>query len=63
MKHILLLAVGVLAFAQAQPPFDVIVRGGTVVDGTGAPRYLADVAISGGAIAQIGSLAGARATT
>lgn len=63
VKYALLIAVGALAFAQAPPPFDVIVRGGTVVDGTGAPRSLADVAISGGSIAQIGNLAGARATT
>lgn len=63
MKYALLIAVGALALAQAQPPLDVIVRGGTVVDGTGAPRYLADVAISGGSIARIGNLAGARATT
>ncbi len=63
MKYTLLLAIGVLASTQVAPPFDVIVRGGTVLDGTGAPRYLADVAIAGGSIAQIGNLAAARATT
>jgi N-acyl-D-amino-acid deacylase len=33
---------------------DVILRGGTVVDGTGQPRYLADVAIVGDRISAIG---------
>jgi len=34
---------------------DVVIRGGTVVDGTGAPPRRADVAVSGGRIAQIAS--------
>jgi N-acyl-D-aspartate/D-glutamate deacylase len=33
---------------------DVVIRGGTVVDGTGAPRRRADVAISGGVVSDIG---------
>jgi N-acyl-D-amino-acid deacylase len=37
--------------------YDVIFRHGTVVDGTGAPRYRADVAIAGGSIARVGDLA------
>jgi N-acyl-D-amino-acid deacylase len=40
------------------PDADVLLRGGTVVDGTGAPRYTADVAISGGRIAAVGKLSG-----
>src|SRR5262245_17711737 len=46
--------------AQA-PPYDVIVRHGTVIDGSGLPRYHADVAIAGGSIARIGDLSGAHA--
>lgn len=34
--------------------FDLVVRGGTVVDGTGLPRRRADVAVRDGRIAQIG---------
>ena len=51
------LAAGALALtAAAQPPrYDVIVRGGRVIDGTGGPWYRADLAISGDAIAAIGS--------
>lgn len=33
---------------------DLVIRGGTVVDGSGLPRYGADVAVSGGRIARIG---------
>jgi N-acyl-D-aspartate/D-glutamate deacylase len=33
---------------------DVVIRGGTVVDGTGAPGRTADVAITGGVISEIG---------
>jgi N-acyl-D-aspartate/D-glutamate deacylase len=36
--------------------YDLLIRNGTVVDGTGAPRYQADVAISGGRVAEIGNV-------
>ena len=40
---------------------DLVIRGGTVIDGTGKPRRRADVAIEGDRIAAIGSnLTGAR---
>ena len=35
---------------------DLIIRGGTVIDGTGAPRYKADVAVKDGIITHIGDL-------
>ena len=58
-------AIAVAAMAQAQTParFDTIVRGGTVVDGSGSPRYDADVGIRRGYIAAIGNLVGATADT
>ena len=40
---------------------DLILRGGTVVDGTGRPGQAADVLIQDGVIAEIGSLRGRRA--
>jgi len=38
--------------------YDLIVRGGNVIDGTGAPARNADVAVSGGRIAAVGEVAG-----
>lgn len=38
---------------------DVVIRGGTVVDGTGGPARRADVAIDGGRISGVGSVGGA----
>jgi N-acyl-D-amino-acid deacylase len=35
---------------------DLVIRNGTIVDGTGAPRYQADIAISQGRIAAIGKI-------
>src|SRR6266516_3476998 len=37
---------------------DLIVRGGTVVDGTGEPAVAADVAVDGGRITQVGRVDG-----
>src|SRR5712692_4810865 len=43
--------------------YDLIIKNGMVVDGTGFSRYRADVAIEGGRIAEIGKIRGAAATT
>src|SRR5688572_8702814 len=37
--------------------YDLVIRNGAVVDGTGLPQYRADVAVSGGRIAAIGRIA------
>jgi N-acyl-D-amino-acid deacylase len=39
-----------------EPPYDVILRKGSVIDGSGRAAYVADVAIRGDRIAQIGEL-------
>lgn len=43
--------------------YDVIIRGGSVIDGTGAPPVIADVAIAGDRIVKIGPVRGTGATT
>ncbi len=57
----------VAAQTQAQPTqngstFDVIIRNGHILDGSGNPWFAADIGIKDGRIAAIGKLDGARAT-
>jgi N-acyl-D-amino-acid deacylase len=56
-RLVLLAASAVSLFGQ----YDVLIRNGRLVDGTGNPWFRADVAISGGRIAAIGKLEGATA--
>jgi N-acyl-D-aspartate/D-glutamate deacylase len=37
---------------------DIVIRGGTIVDGTGAPAFTGDIAVEGGRIAGVGGKAG-----
>ena len=57
------LSVSFAQIASAGPPFDVIIKGGTVYDGTGAEGRVTDIAIRGDRIAGIGDLANATAKT
>ena len=70
----LILALTIMAYAQgrsgntsqqsvSQPQFDVIIRGGTVYDGSGRAPVKADVGISGDRIAAVGNLSHATAQT
>ncbi len=66
MKRLLVLTTLVVAAAAACGPrehYDVIIRNGTVYDGTGAPGVRADVGIRGDQIAAVGDLSGAAAGT
>lgn len=57
-------AVGFLhvpTLAAQEPAFDILLRGGRVLDGTGNPWFSADVGIRDGRIARVGDLAGATA--
>ena len=48
--------IATLGGASAEEPYDLILRGGQIVDGCGAPWYLGDVAIRGGRIVAMGRL-------
>ena len=51
------------ASPRAQPvSYDVVIRGGTVYDGSGAPGRRTDVALAGDRIARVGDLSSAAAT-
>jgi N-acyl-D-amino-acid deacylase len=68
-RHLILIGAAAIATAltdaQTTPAagYDVIIRGGTVIDGSGLPRYTADVGIVRGSIARVGPLAGQTAAT
>jgi N-acyl-D-amino-acid deacylase len=52
-----------LAQARRSPAYDVVIKGGTVYDGSGRPGVRADVGIKGDRIAAIGNLASEQAET
>jgi N-acyl-D-amino-acid deacylase len=55
------IAAGVVWLHGQETAFDLIVRGGHIVDGTGNPWFAGDVGIRGDRIAAVGQLAGAKA--
>jgi len=57
-RWLLVLCVGVIVLAGTPPaaqgpPYDMVLRGGRIVDGTGSPWYRGDVAIRGDTIVRI----------
>ena len=58
----LLLVLSISAPSVAQERFDVLIRGGRVLDGTGNPWYRADIAVRDGRIAAMGRLDSADAS-
>ena len=54
-------ALGLTACGPPAPRFDLIVRGGELIDGRGTPRTRADVGVNGDRIVALGDLSGATA--
>ena len=61
----ILLLLSVVAFgnALAQDNYDIIIRGGKIIDGSGNPWYEADVGITDERVTAIGNLSPDSATT
>ncbi len=63
MKHIslfsLALTLMVMGACKNKQHFDVLIKNGTLVDGTGKPSHIGDMGINGDTIAAIGTLEGA----
>jgi N-acyl-D-amino-acid deacylase len=58
-----LIAVTLATQSSPTPRFDIIIRGGTVLDGTGGAPFRADVGVVGKHIARVGDLSKADAAT
>jgi N-acyl-D-amino-acid deacylase len=57
-RHAVPLAALLLAGAAPPPAHDLVIRGGTVYDGTGAPGVVADVAVKGDSVVAVGKVDG-----
>ena len=55
---LLFVAAAALGQTSAPQPYDILIRNGRIIDGTGSPWYAGDVGIRGGRIAAIGHLEG-----
>ena len=63
MHRLLCLLALLPAPLASQQQYDVLIRNGRIIDGTGSPWYAGDVAIRGGRIAAIGAVPGGQAKT
>ncbi|MFC2169474.1 amidohydrolase family protein [Acidobacteriota bacterium] len=53
MVLVITLIIGLVPLCFSQKKYDIVFRGGTVVDGSGSPRFQADVAIRGDRIVRV----------
>ena len=61
LRALLLALLPLLGSCEREPEYDLLVRGGTVYDGTGSAGYAGEVAIQGDRIAYVGPKAPGRA--
>jgi N-acyl-D-amino-acid deacylase len=57
-RILLLLALAGAPLHSQAPRYDAVIRGGTILDGSGHPRFDADIAIKNGFIVEIGRVTG-----
>ena len=56
MKHLAFIALVLFAACTPGPEYDLILRSGTIFDGSGSTPYVGDIGINGDTIAAIGNL-------
>src|SRR6185369_1674557 len=61
LSALTLISIAMSAKTPPQPQFDVLIKNGRILDGSGRPGYNADIAIKGQRIARIGNLPNATA--
>jgi N-acyl-D-amino-acid deacylase len=61
LKKLLIVFILFPIVVSAQKRFDIIIKNGTIIDGSGSPRYQADVGIIKNKIVQIGDLSHSKA--
>jgi N-acyl-D-amino-acid deacylase len=54
IRHLLFILLPLLASCEREPEYDLLVRGGTIYDGSGQAGYVGDVAVKGDRIAYVG---------
>jgi N-acyl-D-aspartate/D-glutamate deacylase len=58
MHRVVVAGLVVLTIAACSPSYDVVIRNGTIYDGSGGDPYVGDLAISGDSIVAVGTVAG-----
>jgi N-acyl-D-amino-acid deacylase len=63
IRRLLLILTILLVACSSQPEYDVIIRGGTIYDGSGNAPIFGDVGVKNDRIVAIGNLEGSTATS